>query len=173
MKLVILHYHLHSGGVTRVIENHLRALNVNGSTGDPLRLLVLHGGRMDGWPLDLESQLPRIDLKLCPIAGLDYDALSAADQPSLSQNLRSCLNRHNFSPAETLLHIHNHSLGKNAAFPRAMFQLAKEGYRLLLQIHDFAEDFRPANYRDLTELSRRKNAKNCCILKPGTSIMRC
>ncbi len=151
MNLAILHYHLQSGGVTRVIENHLRALCVDGSSNNAFSVLLLFGGRKDGWAADFESKLSGIDLKLCPVAGLDYDLLSAADQSSLYQNIRSCLNQHGFSPAETLLHVHNHGLGKNAAFPRALCRLAKDGYRLLLQIHDFAEDFRPANYRELTK----------------------
>jgi hypothetical protein len=48
-------------------------------------------------------------------------------------------------------HVHNHALGKNASLPRAVARLARSGRRLLLQIHDFAEDGRPANYRFLVE----------------------
>jgi hypothetical protein len=44
-------------------------------------------------------------------------------------------------------HIHNHSLGKNAVFPALIAALEKMGQRMLLQIHDFAEDGRPGNYR--------------------------
>jgi len=47
-----------------------------------------------------------------------------------------------------------HSLGKNRALPRVVARLAEEGFALLLQIHDFAEDYRPANYRYLGELVR-------------------
>ncbi|MFP4281665.1 MAG: hypothetical protein ACLFU2_03480, partial [Opitutales bacterium] len=46
-------------------------------------------------------------------------------------------------------HIHNHSLGKNVHLPGALRLLAEEGARLLLQLHDFAEDGRPENYRRL------------------------
>ena len=48
-----------------------------------------------------------------------------------------------------MLHVHNHSLGKNRALPRVVPRLAASGYGMLLQIHDFAEDFRPENYRNL------------------------
>jgi hypothetical protein len=40
-------------------------------------------------------------------------------------------------------------LGKNASLPGAVEHLAGSGFRFLLQIHDFAEDFRPGNYRQL------------------------
>ncbi|NIO41528.1 MAG: hypothetical protein GTO41_15945, partial [Burkholderiales bacterium] len=47
------------------------------------------------------------------------------------------------------MHAHNHSLGKNVLFPKALAVLARDGYSMLLQIHDFAEDFRPDNYGQL------------------------
>ena len=44
MQLVVIHYHLEPGGVTRVIAGQLAAL------GDVFeRVLVLHGGADDGW----------------------------------------------------------------------------------------------------------------------------
>jgi hypothetical protein len=51
-------------------------------------------------------------------------------------------------------HIHNHSLGKNAAFAEVVAKMAEEGEALLLQIHDFAEDGRPENYRSIPDPSR-------------------
>ncbi len=45
-----------------------------------------------------------------------------------------------------LWHVHNHSLGKNLALPVALHGLARKGHHLLLHIHDFPEDGRPANY---------------------------
>jgi len=56
-----------------------------------------------------------------------------------------------FAPEDTVLHVHNHSLGKNISLPGALGQLARDGYALLLHIHDFAEDFRPDNYRRLLQ----------------------
>ncbi|MFO7905697.1 MAG: hypothetical protein R6U98_23775, partial [Pirellulaceae bacterium] len=46
-----------------------------------------------------------------------------------------------------LWHIHNHSLGKNSAMPGVVAELAEAGEAVLLQMHDFAEDGRPENYR--------------------------
>ncbi len=52
---------------------------------------------------------------------------------------------------ETVVHIHNHSLGKNASLPGAISILARLGWGMLLHIHDFAEDFRPDNYQLLVQ----------------------
>jgi hypothetical protein len=54
-----------------------------------------------------------------------------------------------FLPEDTILHVHNHSVGKNAALPEGLFRLAARRWRILLQIHDFVEDFRPDNFRHL------------------------
>ena len=50
-----------------------------------------------------------------------------------------------------LWHVHNHSLGKNLSLPLAIAQFAAEKKKLLLQIHDFAEDGRAENYRALVQ----------------------
>ena len=47
--------------------------------------------------------------------------------------------------------MHNHALGKKASLPGALRILAEDGWRMLLQVHDFAEDNRPANYRHLAD----------------------
>ena len=43
--------------------------------------------------------------------------------------------------------IHNPTLGLNIAYPDMIEQAAQAGVRMLLQIHDFVEDGRPANYQ--------------------------
>jgi glycosyltransferase involved in cell wall biosynthesis len=48
-------------------------------------------------------------------------------------------------------HFHNHSLGKNKAIPEVVATLAEEGEAMLLHLHDFAEDGRPENYREIRE----------------------
>ncbi|KKK55068.1 hypothetical protein LCGC14_3078280, partial [marine sediment metagenome] len=52
-------------------------------------------------------------------------------------------------PGQTVLHLHNHSLGKNRLAAPVVGRLAEAGYAILLQIHDFAEDFRADNYRQI------------------------
>ncbi len=65
--------------------------------------------------------------------------------------------------APDVWHFHNHSLGKNCALNDALFLIARK-HRILLQIHDFAEDGRPelfhtllrgAGHGDIHKLGRR------------------
>lgn len=149
MDLAIVHYHLGHGGVTRVISNQLTSLAASCPPTESLRVLVLHGGRDDGWH---SPNLTRDDCSVVQhtIPGLDYDSDKTPDATTLAHQLRDAMREHAFFPDQTIVHVHNHSLGKNCALPPALRILADEGYRLLLQIHDFAEDLRPANYRKLT-----------------------
>lgn len=145
MKLVIVHHHLNRGGVTQVILNHLRSLHAADVHQQFERIVVLHGGRSDGWPTETEPAFEHVQVEAVP--GIDYDTVTSVtpDQPYVA--MRATLDRLNLPAESTLLHVHNHSLGKNVAWPRALARLAEDGYRQLLQIHDFAEDFRPDNYR--------------------------
>jgi glycosyltransferase involved in cell wall biosynthesis len=150
MKLAILHYHLNRGGVTQVILNHLKSLNAV-AADDPLQVLVLYGGRHAAWPHDVGEHLAGVKVSLRAIPELEYDEAATDDPRPETVARRVCeeLNRLGFPPAETVMHVHNHGLGKNLSLPGALPQIVENGYALLLQIHDFAEDFRPANYRRL------------------------
>jgi len=150
MNLAILHYHLNRGGVTQVIANHLRALDAVLDPAGPWRVALIYGGRREGWSDDLPEKLRSIRLTLCEVPCLDYDDVQ--EDPGCRPNdlhgqLVSVLDRLRFDPDETVLHIHNHSLGKNRCLAETVPRLARDGYALFLQVHDFAEDFRPANYR--------------------------
>jgi len=151
MKLAIVHYHLNRGGVTRVIENQLLALDRVLDDGEPHQALVFFGGRSEGWPSQLADRLQRIRLRLVPLSELDYDSERTGSADNLELRLLEALQEAGFAPDETVVHVHNHSVGKNAELPRAVWNLAARGYGLLLQIHDFAEDQRPGNFRLLME----------------------
>ncbi len=91
------------------------------------------------------------------IAGFDYDpqefsgnSLSGRAQ-AMVRDLEAELANHGIAKDNSVLHWHNHSLGKNTAAPAAIRLLAESGWRILLQIHDFAEDNRPENYRRLIQ----------------------
>lgn len=137
MIVAIVHYHLHRGGVTRVIEHALRALP------ESVHPVLLCGEPppegAEAWP--------------CPVAvieGLGYDAPAPRRTASeLAREMTAAVRRMAGRPAD-LWHIHNHSLGKSAALTGAVPLLAEEGHPLLLQIHDLPEDGRPANYAHLT-----------------------
>lgn len=132
MRVAIIHYHLRGGGVTRVIQRTLRLLGGRG-----IRAVVLTGEPPPsslGWEGGFRV-----------VPGLGYAEAGGLHPGELVAALRAAASE-TLGDAPDLWHIHNHALGKNPALPAAVSLLAVEGHRLLLQIHDFAEDGRPANY---------------------------
>ncbi len=144
MNLVVIHHHLRRGGVTRVIENHLRALA--GPERPFERAFVLHGGG----EVDLSTDGGHA-VEVIAVEGLGYAELGAPADELLAKSLLTLLQEQGCTPGDTVLHWHNHSLGKNASATLAVGKLARSGYLSLLQIHDFAEDFRPENYTGLQQ----------------------
>lgn len=134
MKVVIVHYHLGSGGVAQVIEATSQALATAGIlhvvlTGDPLP---------SRWTFRPEHR---------HIPGLGYLTLPGEHTAEkLTEALRTAATEALGGPPD-LWHFHNHSLGKNCLFPHVIARLAREDERLVLQIHDLAEQGRPANYQ--------------------------
>ena len=166
MNLAVVHYHLNRGGVTHVIANHLQALDAAQEQDRPGQIALLYGGRKEGWPERLPSELG-LDVTLHGIPALDYDEGRHAQPKQLASQLKQLFGQIGFSPRQTVIHAHNHALGKNLSLPGALTMLAGDGYRLLLQIHDFAEDFRPENHRRLaTALSPEAPGKLPSILYP-------
>ena len=165
-QLAIIHYHLNRGGVTRVIANQLTALErAVAERGDaPWQVLLLYGGRDQGWPAEMEQRAGALSIRRVALPDLDYSAPNAAHPDRLAEQLADVLTQQGFTKESALLHVHNHSLGKNLALPPALCQLARSGYRLLLQIHDFAEDFRPTNYRDLLRLGGEQPVRGLASL---------
>jgi glycosyltransferase involved in cell wall biosynthesis len=152
MNIAILHFHLNRGGVTSAIANHLRSLDQAATSADPYRVAILHGGRRAGWENDLATSLNRVRISLHAIDGLDYDDnVTEAHPTELARQLRDELDLIGFAAEDTILHVHNHALGKNVSLPGALNGLAQSGYRLLLHVHDFAEDFRPRLYQRMSD----------------------
>lgn len=131
-RVAILHYHLQRGGVSTVIENACRALASRG-----IRACVLVG----------EEPPAGCGLNACTLPALAYGS-RLKDVDDLYLQLRTAA-RKLLDGDPDIWHIHNHSLGKNDVFPQLPAKLAEEGERVVLQPHDFAEDYRPANYAHL------------------------
>ena len=151
MQLAIVHYHLNRGGVTRVIENQLRGLAELDQSAWPDRAVIFYGGRADGWDQSVIDDSP-FPIAKTVVPELEYDQPQndrAGDrsQPSLAAALKTA----GWRSADTVVHFHNHSLGKSAALLDMLHELGRDGWPLLLQVHDFAEDLRPDNYRSLVE----------------------
>ena len=162
MNLLILHYHLNRGGVTRVIENQLAALDRVLDPAKPWRVAVAYGGRREGWHEQLADRLQNIELSLHEISALEYDNLRSEKHSAvdLLMELYCLLGQLQFGPQDTILHLHNHTLGKNYLLPEVVPILAQDGYGLLLQLHDFAEDFRSENYRAIAHLAKKSSGRN-------------
>lgn len=135
MRVAILHFHLRAGGVTRVIEMAWQSLRESG-----LDVLIISG---EALPAD--CRINPGDIAVVPELAYGV-AASQADQLVLAVDLAM---RRRWGGLADVLHLHNHSLGKNFALPVAVARWSSEGRNLLLQIHDFAENGRPANYRRL------------------------
>jgi len=154
MKIAILHYHLNRGGVTKVIQNHLLSLDAVLETADAVPVALIHGGRQVGWPESFPERLRSIRPTLHAVPSLDYDDVQPEDSRrpgALAERLIALLEELEFAPGETIVHVHNHVVGKNAALPPSIWALAERGYAMLLHIHDFVEDFRPAGFRRFSD----------------------
>lgn len=142
MDIAIVHYHLQPGGVTRVIGHAAKALMALGH-----RVVVL------------SSSLPEepVDYPVALVSALRYTLPNEKiDSGALAFEMKRAA-RQIIGNEPDVWHIHNHSLGKNAAVAEATGKLAIER-PVLLQMHDFAEDGRPANYAmlraQLADMSR-------------------
>jgi len=132
MRVALVHYHLQSGGVTRIVCHQQKALRQRG-----VKTVALIGKP----PAVADAGDYRV------IPGLQYEADRPLITPAeLAAQMRAEAVAALGGPPD-LWHVHNHSLGKSLVLPLALHLLADQGERFLFQIHDFAEDGRPANYR--------------------------
>ena len=136
LRIAICHYHLRPGGVTRVIEHCFNALTQQNQAN----LVILSGEPYEGDVLTNVRVVPQL-------AYGGEDSLQSAVQ--LADRLRGEAMEGLGNHPPDIWHFHNHALGKHAFLADATAALAESGVPLLLQIHDFAEDGRPSNYKIL------------------------
>jgi glycosyltransferase involved in cell wall biosynthesis len=150
MKIALFHYHLKPGGVSTVIRQQAEALAGQAQT------LFLTGA-------EPERPAP-VPTRVIPAIGYDGPGQPAADidqnpEQSAEQVLRAIAGT--WRDGCDLLHVHNPLLAKNRRFLDILSCLQQKGVRLLLQIHDFAEDGRPGAYHRHTGYP--KNCHYCVI----------
>ncbi|MDF2377164.1 MAG: glycosyltransferase family 4 protein [Verrucomicrobiales bacterium] len=132
LKIAIVHYHLKRGGVTRVIESARSVIKKGGN-----RVLILSG---EAPRADADQE----DVRVVP--GLNYRKTgNSVIAGSLVEALKKEAKEH-FGSLPDVWHFHNPTLAKNVLIPTVVKELAEEGARIVLQLHDFAEDGRPGNY---------------------------
>ena len=139
MKVAIIHYHLGTSGVSSVIERASRELTRRG---------IAHVIIVGKCPHGVDETLP-----VRVVDGLGYSnaTIDQAGVDRIIDNLRATAADALGSPPD-LWHFHNHSLGKNCAVPLIVSSLASQLERLLLHIHDLAEDGRPENSANLADV---------------------
>lgn len=132
MNIAFIHYHLKKGGVTTVLQQQIQALKSLG-----WNVLVLSGA-------DAESPIPA---PVITIADLSYDTVQtgSSSPETIARKVINAIDGH-WPKGADVVHVHNPTLAKNRYLQEALFLLHKSGIKLLCQIHDFAEDGRPAAY---------------------------
>jgi glycosyltransferase involved in cell wall biosynthesis len=131
-RIAIVHYHLRRGGVTRVIE---AARDVMTSRGDEVVIL-------SGEPPLADARQSGVRV----VPALNYRKTgSPVVAESLAEQLKKEAVAH-FGSMPDVWHFHNPTLAKNVLFPSLIRELASQGERVVLQLHDFSEDGRPGNY---------------------------
>lgn len=132
MKVAFIHYHLKPGGVTTVIRQQVDALRKIGG-----KALVFAG----------EPPAAAFPAEVVPVSGLGYssDAASAPPVEGIVESILAAIKKR-WPGGCDLVHVHNPTLAKNTHLPGILESLQEHGLRLLLQIHDFAEDGRPGAY---------------------------
>ncbi|MFP4533187.1 MAG: hypothetical protein ACLFNS_10940 [Desulfobacterales bacterium] len=150
MRIAFLHYHLKPGGVTRVIQQQIDVL-----AGQAEMLMLT--GTAPQTPVPAETRV---------ISGLDYDQTGKASEKSpesatdiADQIIRAIHDK--WPDGCDLIHVHNPLLAKNRKLPEILSYLQRQGNRLLIQVHDFAEDGRPAAY--YTGVPYPENCHYCVI----------
>ncbi len=148
MRIALLHYHLHKGGVASVIQGQTRSLLEAGH-----EVLVITGETAVTKSKKIASEhcdYAGADLAIVP--GLRYDQRRATDHidgaetaSQLAAAIVDAMSRRWGSPAD-IVHVHNPLIRKNSLLLPALRELKDQGIRLLLHNHDFAEDYRPDVY---------------------------
>jgi len=146
-RILIIHYHLNPGGVTRIIESQVQALREH----DPsYEILILTASCQK--PDIIEQTGTKIILE----EKLNY-LTTQSDCNSVYKVLKQFFT--GIITPDDILHIHNLNLGKNPVLTLIISELAAEGYRIINHAHDFAED-RPANYKYMKSIVRKISEKS-------------
>ncbi|MBN2635707.1 MAG: glycosyltransferase family 4 protein [Prolixibacteraceae bacterium] len=133
MTICIFHYHLNPGGVSRIIESQIDALQ---RTIQNCSVILLTGYCPNKHNF-IAKGVKVIESEI--LNYLDADAPEAEKKLRLIEELFA-----EYLSKDYILHFHNLNLGKNPLVTIAAYKLARNGYRLVNHAHDFSED-RPKN----------------------------
>lgn len=129
MNLDILHYHLQPGGVTRIIQSQVKALEGAASV-DGMKLLV--GSVPQAGAFLSTEVIVEPSLEYLP------ESWTAGKYRSEAAHIPEILSSH-IDEAD-VVHAHNPTLGKNPLLTYALSEMVRRGQRLFYHCHDFAEE---------------------------------
>ncbi len=131
MRIAFVHHHFRPGGVTKVISDQMNALK-----GSCEMLLIT------GEPPSIRPSFPCV---VTPEIAYDRDRKDKSGTRDIAYAIVKAASDV-WPGGADLYHFHNPLLGKNKDLISALKILVAEKNKLLLQIHDFAEDGRPGGY---------------------------
>jgi len=141
LNIIIVHHHLYTGGVTKVIKTQIEALSQNSEH----KIHLLCGDIFDFKCKNvIFHHLPEINYFKASDTHINIDQHKNIISTGLND---LCLKIEN-----PIFHIHNLNLGKNPLLNIAMFELIERGIPVFNHCHDFAEDNRPANMEWLSSV---------------------
>lgn len=131
MRIAFVHHHFRPGGVTKVISDQMNALK--GSCD----ILLIIG--------EAPSIRPLFPYVVIPELSYDRDRMDKSGAMDIACAIEkvAC---DVWTGGADLYHFHNPLLGKNKDLISALKILGARKNKILLQIHDFAEDGRPGGY---------------------------
>jgi hypothetical protein len=131
MKVVYIHFHLRTGGVTTVLTQQVNAVHKDAD------VLVIAG-------TPPETSLPA-DTAVVGGLGYDTDPPDRHKSEAVAESIIAAIHR-KWKGGCDLIHIHNATLAKNKNLLNILCLLQQQNFKLFIQIHDFAEDGRPSVY---------------------------
>ena len=171
MHLIFFHYHVLPGGVTAVIKAMGTALEQSATSPVHIRVVSGSGENTEElsvrWPVDLAPEIGYLSRTRLGSAGSTLDAEDEAADGPVGQvgeeQIALAAGEQSARLADSLWErwgdpgavwwVHNHHLGKNPVFTRALYRVAElhPEQRMVLHIHDFPESGRFANLRYLRQ----------------------
>lgn len=148
MNIIIFHYHLNPGGVTRIIESQVQTLLEERNYNE---IKVITGN------CEEKSYFTNLGVDIQVFPEINYLLPEQTNYREIYHSITAILS--GICNKEDILHFHNLNLGKNPLVTLAVSKLAGEGYKVVNHAHDFAED-RPANYDFLEKIIEGEFNKN-------------
>lgn len=139
-RVLICHYHLNPGGVTRIIESQIRSL-ISGSVYRDILVITGH--------CDDPDIFRRLGATLHINEDLNYLTSSGGNVEKKYLRIRDFFGT--LVRKDDIVHFHNLNLGKNPLVTAVIAELAWKGHYVLNHAHDFAED-RPDNFSFMKEI---------------------